>query len=140
MQVLDRLQLHVKQIADQAVRVGSIANAVELQVGVAHAGFDCLLAELKALGELDAIGRGLYGVVSDFARVTDCVEEVGRQGGLATGELHAHLTTRLDGDGVVEHGLDFFPREFVNESNLVGVHEAGIAHHVAAVGQVDCEH
>ena len=47
---------------------------------------------------------------------------------------------RLDGDRVVEHGLDLVPGEFVDEADLVGVHEAGIAHHVAAVGEVDGEH
>ena len=31
-------------------------------------------------------------------------------------------------------------RQFVHEADLVGVHEARIAHHVAAVGQVDGEH
>ena len=92
------------------------------------------------LGELDAVGRGLHGVVADLARVGDGVEEVGRERGLAAGELHAHLPPRLDGDGVVEHGLDFVPGELVDEADLVGVHEAGIAHHVAAVGEVDGEH
>ena len=37
-------------------------------------------------------------------------------------------------------GLDFFPGQFVDEADLVGVHEAGIAHHVAAVGEVDGQH
>ena len=36
-QVLDRAQLDVEQVADQAVRVGGVADAVELQVGVAQA-------------------------------------------------------------------------------------------------------
>ena len=31
-------------------------------------------------------------------------------------------------------------RQLVDEANLVGVHEAGIAHHVAAVGQIDGQH
>ena len=73
-------------------------------------------------------------------RVGDGVKEVGRQRGLAAGELNAHLPLGLDGDGVVEHGLDFVPRELVDEADLVGVHEAGIAHHVAAVGEIDGEH
>ena len=37
-QVLDRAQLHVEEIADLAVRVGRVAHAVELQVGDPHAG------------------------------------------------------------------------------------------------------
>ena len=41
--------------------------------------------------------------------------------------------------GVVEHGLDVFPGQFVDEADLVGIHEAGVAHHVAAVGEIDGE-
>jgi hypothetical protein len=119
------------------VGVSGVSDSIELQIGVAHTGFYCLLREFKALGEFDSVGGGLDGVVSDFAGVADGVEEIGAQGGLAAGELHAHLTTRLDGDGVVEHGLDFFPRQLVDKADLVRVHEAGIAHHVAAVGQID---
>ena len=139
-QVLDGLQLHVEQVADEAMRVGSVADAVELQVGVAQAGFKGLLGELGALGELDAVGRGLHAVVADLARVSDRVEEVGRKRGLAAGELYRHLAARLDGDGVVQHGLDFVPGKFVDEADLVGIHEAGIAHHVAAVGEIDGQH
>ena len=36
-QVLDRAQLHVEQVADLAMGVGLLADAVELQVGDAHA-------------------------------------------------------------------------------------------------------
>src|SRR5271165_5321171 len=139
-QVLNGLQLHIEQIADEAVRVGSVADAVELQVGVAQSGFGSLLGELKTLGELDAVGSGLHAVVSNLARVSDGVEEVGRQRRLTPGELYGHLAPRLDGDGVVQHGLDFVPGKFVNETNLVSVHETGIAHHVAAVGEVDGEY
>ncbi len=42
-------------------------------------------------------------------------------------------------DGVVEQRRDVVPGEFVDEADLVGVHEARVAHHVAAVGQVDGE-
>jgi len=136
-QVVDGLELHVERIADLAVRVGGVADTVELQVGVAQTGLSGSLGELLGLRELDAVGRGLHGVVTDLAGVGDGVEEVGAERGLATGELNAHLTTRLDGDRVVEHGLDLVPRKLVDEADLVGVHEAGVAHHVAAVGQVD---
>jgi hypothetical protein len=37
-QVFDGAQLHVEQVADLAVRVGGVADAIELQVGVAQAG------------------------------------------------------------------------------------------------------
>ena len=75
-QVLDRPQLHVEQIADLAVRVGRVADAVELQIGIAQAGFGSRAANLLALGELDAVGGRLHGVVADLARVSDGVQEV----------------------------------------------------------------
>ncbi len=139
-QVLDRAQLDVEQVADAAVRVGGVADAVELQVGVAQARFGRRLREVEALGELDAVGRRLHRVVADLARVANRVEEVRRQRRLAARELHRHLALGLDGDGVVEHRLDVVPRQLVDEADLVGVHEARVAHHVAAVGEVDREH
>ena len=62
--VLDGAQLHVEQVAHLAVAVGVVADAVELQVGVAHARFEGLLAEILALGELDAVGGRLHAVVA----------------------------------------------------------------------------
>ena len=47
-QVLDGLQLHVEQVADLAVRVGGVADAVELQIGVAQAGFGGLLRRTQS--------------------------------------------------------------------------------------------
>ena len=94
-QVVDGLELHVERVADLAVRVGGVADAVELQVGVAETGFSGGLGELLGLGELDAVGRGLHGVVTDLAGVGDGVEEVGGERGLAAGELDAHLTRGL---------------------------------------------
>ena len=47
-QVLDGPQFHVEEVADFAVRVGRVADAVELQVGVAQAGFGGLLAEIRS--------------------------------------------------------------------------------------------
>ena len=115
-QVLDRAQLHVEQVADAAVRVGGVADAVELQVGVAQARLRGLARELGTLGELDAVGRRLHRVVADLPRVADRVEEVGRDGRLTARELHRHLPARLDRDGVVEHLLDVFPGELVDEA------------------------
>jgi len=122
------------------VRVGGVADAVELEIDVTQTSLGSGAAELLRFGEFNAVGRGLYGVEANLARVGDSVKEVGRERRLAAAELHAHLPLGLHGDGVVEHGLDFFPRQLVYEADLVGVHEAGIAHHVAAVGEVDGKH
>ena len=42
-QVLDRAQLHVEQVADRAMRVGRVADAIELQVRITHSCFGGLL-------------------------------------------------------------------------------------------------
>ena len=138
--VLDGLQLDVEQVPHLAVAVGVVADAVELQVGVAQPGLEGPAAELLGLGELDAVGGRLHAVVAELAGVAHGVDEVGRHGGLAAGELHRHLPARLDLHGVVEHFGDVFPSELMDEAHLVGVHEAGVAHHVAAVGEVDGQH
>ena len=74
--VFDGAELDVEQVADLAVAVGVVADAVELQVGVAHARVEGLLAEFLALGEFDAVGGSLHAVVADLAGVGDGVEEV----------------------------------------------------------------
>src|SRR5579872_2676602 len=107
MQVIDGLQLDVKQIADFAVRISGVADAVKLQVRITHSGFGGLLCEFKTLGELNSVGSSLNRVVSNLSGITHRVKEVRRQCRLATRELHAHLTPRLNGNGVVEHSLNF---------------------------------
>ena len=69
-QILDRPQLHVEQIAHCAVLVGGVADAVELQIGVAQTRFRRLPAEFRALGELDTVGGRLHAGVADLARST----------------------------------------------------------------------
>src|SRR5471030_375540 len=139
-QILDGAQLHVEEIAHLAVLVGGVADAVELQVRVTQTGIRGLAAKLRALGELNAIGGSLHGGVTHFARITDGFQEVRRNGGLAARELHRHLALGLNRDGVVEQGLNIFPAQLMHEADLVGIHETGIAHHVAAVGEVHREH
>ena len=74
---MDRLQLHIEGVAHLAVRVGRVADTVELEVGIAEPGLRGSLRELHGLGELNAIRRGLHGVVPDLARVSDGIQEVG---------------------------------------------------------------
>ena len=53
MQILNCFQLDIKEVAHLAVFVGGVADAVELQVGVAQAGFGGLPAELGAAWTLE---------------------------------------------------------------------------------------
>ena len=138
--VFNGAQLHVKEVADLAVAVGIVADAVELQVGVPHACIKSLLAELLALREFDAVGSRLHAVVANLARVRHRLQKVRAHGRFAAAELHGHLASRLDFQSIVENFLNLVPAQLMHVPNLVGVHETGIAHHVATVGEVHGEH
>ncbi len=60
--------------------------------------------------------------------------------GLAAGVLDRHLSPGLEGDRVVQDLFHLVESELVHVPHLVGIHEAGIAHHVTSVGEVDGEH
>ena len=139
-QVLDRAKLDVEQIADLSMRVGLLADAVELQIGDAEARVASLSCEVRLLREADAVGGRLHAEVADRARVSDRVEEDRRDRRLAARELHRHLPPRLDPDRIVEQLLDLVERELVDVPDLVRVHEARVAHHVAAIRQIDRQH
>src|SRR5665213_2484457 len=88
MQVMDGLKLDVERIADLAMRVGCIADAVKLEVGVAKTRLSSSLRKLYGLGKLDAVGRSLNRGVSDLACVSYRVQKVRAERGFTTGELH----------------------------------------------------
>src|SRR5215831_3192613 len=60
-----------------------------------------------------------------------------RDSWFAAGELHGHLPTGLDRNRVVKDLPDILHAQLMYEPNLVRIHETGITHHVAAVGEVD---
>ncbi len=60
MEVLDGAQFDVEQVAHASMRVGGVADAVELQIRVAQAGLGRCSGEVRTLGELDAIGGRLH--------------------------------------------------------------------------------
>ena len=138
--VLDGLQLDVEQIADAAVTVALFAGAVELQVGPVKSRFMGLPGELLALGEANPVGGRQNPIESDLLGVGDGFDEEWGEGGFSSGEEDDHLATRLVGDGAVQNGLDVFKLRLMNIANLIGIHEAGIAHHVASVGQIHRQH
>src|SRR5882762_11673620 len=117
-----------------AVRV--VPDAVELQVGVTQTRLKCALAVFFALGELDAVRRGLHAVIADLARITYRVKEAWMHRRLAAGKLHRHLSSRFDPQRVVQDFLNLVPGELVYVTDLVRIHETRIAHHVAAIGEV----
>ena len=134
--VFDGSQLHVKQVAHLSVAVRIVADSIELQIRITKAGFERLAAKFLALGEFDAVGCGLHAVVPELLRIGNGSDKVRAQGRFAAGKLHRHLAARLDLQRVVENLLDVVPAQLVNVAHLVGVHEAGIAHHVTTIGKV----
>src|SRR5262249_3345512 len=110
------------------------------EVAETQAGRARRFAKLGFLREADAVRRALHGEVTDLPRVTHRAQEVGAQRRLTARELHAQLSLRLHAERVVEDLVDVVPRELVHEADLVRVHEARVAHHVAAVREIDGEH
>ena len=137
--VLDGAQLHVKQVADVAVAVGIVPDAVKLQVSVAQTRVGRLARKLDVLRKADAVGRALHAVVAQLSRVLDRPDEVRRKSRLAAGELHRHLAARFDPHRVVQDLLDFLPVRLMHETDLVGIRETRVTHHVAAIGKVDSQ-
>jgi hypothetical protein len=76
--VLNRTQLHVKQISNAAVLVLLFAHAVELQVHAVLTGSFSGLAELQILGEADAVRRGQDAIETNLLCVSDGFEIVRR--------------------------------------------------------------
>src|SRR5205823_2728463 len=114
-----------------------VGDAVELEIREPQAGFFGGAAEFPVLREANAVRRALHAEVTDLAGVRDGAQEMGGERGLAAGELDGQLPSRLDGERVIEDLLDLAPLELVDVADLVRVHEARIAHHVAAVREID---
>src|SRR6185369_12657538 len=96
-------------------------------------------AELEIFGEANAVRGGEYAIETDLLCVGDGVEIIRRERRLTAGEENDDLSSRFERDGAIENRFRVFKRWLVNVANLVRVHEARIAHHVAAVGQVDSQ-
>src|SRR3989442_13935587 len=139
-QIVDGPQFHVEEIADLTVTVGVVSDTVELQIYESQSGFGCLAAKFFALCELDPVRRRLYAGVPDLPGVRDSVDEVGRQRWLAARELNGHLPPRFDPEGIVHDLHDFFPSQLMDITYLVGIHEAWVAHHVAAIREINREY
>src|SRR6516225_6574591 len=119
--------------------VSIISDAVELQIDKPQPGFGRLTAEFFALRELDAIRGCLYAGVPNLSGVRNGVDEIRRHRRLATGKLNGHLPARFYREGVVHDFLDLIPRQFMDVTDLVRIHETWIAHHVAAIRQINCQ-
>ena len=128
-----------KRFGDVPMLVGGVPHAVELQVDVTQPGPGRLAAEFGILGELDAVRGRLYALEAQLRRVRDGPQEVLRERRLAAAELDRHLAVRLLLGRAVQDGLDLVPLELVDETDLVRVGEARVAHHVAAVRQIDVQ-
>src|SRR5262249_8882336 len=133
-------QLDVKQVADLAMAVCIVSNAIKLQIGITQARFSRFPAKLFTLGELNTVGGSLNAVVSELTSIADCLDKVRRHGRFAARKLNRHLPSRFDLECILHDFLNLFPAQFVDVSDLIGVHEAWVTHHVATVRQVNREY
>src|SRR5215472_541793 len=139
-QILDRAQLYIEKISYAAMRVRAITDAVELQISIAQSGRGRGGSEFGAASKFDPVRGRLDHPIANLAGVANGCEKIGREGRLTTGELDRQLAARPDGDRIVEQLTNRIPVQLVDESDLIGIHEAWITHHVAAIGEIDSQH
>src|SRR5687768_11626508 len=96
-------------------------------------------AKLDVFSEAYAVCGGQNSVETNFFRVSDGLKVIRRERRLATGEENNDLAFWFKRNCSIKNSLRIFVSRLVNITNLVCIHEAGIAHHVAAVGKVDSQ-
>ncbi len=136
-EIFNRPQLYVEQVADAAMLVLFFAYAVKLQIDAVLSRSLGRFAKLDVFSEANAVGRSQDSVEADLLRVSNGLEVIGRKRRLTTGEENDDLAFWFERDSAIENRFCVFERRLVNIANLVCIHEARIAHHVAAIRKVD---
>ena len=137
---LDGDSLGVEKVGHVAVGVRSVGHAVELQVDHVQTRLFRLQGELGLENEAQTVRRRLDAPVAELLRVVTGLEKMGRESGLAARELDRELPSRFERDRVVEDPPDLVEGELVHVAHLIRIHEAGVAHHVAAIREIHGEH
>src|SRR5215510_8104840 len=109
------------------------AYAVKLQVDAVLSRSLCGLAKLDVFSKTDSVRGGKDSVEAKLLCVFNCLEIVRRQSWLAAREQNDYLSSWFERDSAIKNRFRVFECRFVNVTNLIRIHEAGVAHHVAAV-------
>src|SRR5438067_2268153 len=116
------------------------AHAVELQINTMLPGGLRRFAELNIFSKTNSVGCGQDAIETNLPGVSDGFQVVRRERGLATREQDNDLSFRFERNSAIKNRFCIFERRLVNVTNLVRIHEAWVAHHVAAVGKIDSEY
>ncbi len=115
------------------------AHAVKLQIDTVLAGCFGGLAKLNVFGKANSVGCRKDSIEADLLRVSDGFEIVRRKRRLAAREENDDLPLWFERYGAIEDRFRVFVCRLVYITNLVCVHKARVAHHVAAVGEIDSQ-
>src|SRR6266542_4754744 len=135
-EILNCLLLHIKQVAHAAVSVLFFANPVELKIHAVLSRSLRRFAKLDVFSEAYAVGCRQNSVEADLLRVSNRLEIVRRKCRLAARKKNNDLAFWFERYRAIENRFCVFVSRLVHITNLVCIHEAGIAHHVAAIGKV----
>src|SRR5690606_11441492 len=133
-------ELYVKKVADAAVLIVLLIRTVELEVNAVLSRGLRRFAEFEVLGKTNAVGCCEDPIEADLFRIRDRVEKIRRERRLASRKKDDDLAFRLERHRAVEDRLDVIKRRFVNITDLIRVHKARIAHHIAAIRKIDRQH
>src|SRR6266496_1535435 len=109
-------------------------DAVELQVNAVLTGSLCRFTKLNVFGEANSVGSGQDAIEAYLLCISDGVEIVRRDCRFAAREKNNDLPSWFERNGAIQDRFGVFEGWLVHIANLVCIHEAGITHHVAAVG------
>ena len=75
-EILNRLLLHIKQVADAAVLVFLFGHTVKLQVDAMLTGGLCGFTKLQIFSVSNTVGRSEYSVKANLLRIGDGIQKV----------------------------------------------------------------
>src|SRR5579875_1522985 len=102
-----------------------------------QAGLPRFLRKFPALRKADPVRRDMQPLEAKAAGVADCIQENRGDGGLTPSEKDVDLAPWPKRQRSVKYALDVRKLQFVHVAHVIGIHEARVAFHVAAVCQID---
>src|SRR5438034_7769976 len=111
-----------------------LGGSIELKVGPMQTRLVCLAGKLFALCKTNPVSSCHDSVEANLLSISHGIDEMRRDGRFTPGKENDDLAARLEGNGAVQNGFDVFKVWLMHVADLVGIHETGIAHHIASVG------
>src|SRR6202041_1633265 len=95
--IVEGTSLHVHVVADAAMTVLLLGNAVELEIYGMESSHLCFDRKIPLLGKANSVGGDMYAMEAPALRVPDCVQEYRRECCFSSREQNVNLALRFEG-------------------------------------------